>query len=368
MCAPAQIEYIIVIKGEFMNTKSLFVFLSLTLGCFAQTSDAQANRSNTQILDFILDYQEKAVLAVAESMPPEKYDFVPTAGAFQGVRSFADQLKHIAADNYILGAGILGEEAPGNIGPNESGSSSVRTKLEVIAYVRDSFAYMHRAAAAIDDANAPIATPDISPWPAGTATRLGVAIEDCVHIWDHYGQLVEYLRMNGIVPPGSRPDSNAIVIAHSTPNMSQALDFWISNSEKEVISAADAMPEQKHSFVPTGGEFAVVRTFAEQLKHLAANNYRMAARMLGQAATPDQEAELGPKDIQTKSQIATLHQAVATVTAENAVAPVFALWAGTGRQNTRVQFAVDAIAHSYDHHGQMVEYLRMNGIIPPAGR
>ena len=46
--------------------------------------------------------------------------------------------------------------------------------------------------------------PEISPWPAGTATRLGVAIEDCIHSWDHYGQLVEYLRMNGIIPPASR--------------------------------------------------------------------------------------------------------------------------------------------------------------------
>jgi hypothetical protein len=63
---------------------------------------------------------------------------------------------------------------------------------------------MHRAAAAIDDANSPIPTPKISPWPEGTATRLGVAIEDCVHTWDHYGQLVEYLRMNGVVPPASR--------------------------------------------------------------------------------------------------------------------------------------------------------------------
>jgi hypothetical protein len=64
--------------------------------------------------------------------------------------------------------------------------------------------FMHRAAASIDDANRPIQTPEISPWPDGTATRLGVAIEDCVHTWDHYGQLVEYLRMNSIIPPGSK--------------------------------------------------------------------------------------------------------------------------------------------------------------------
>jgi hypothetical protein len=63
-----------------------------------------------------------------------------------------------------------------------------------------------------------------------------------------------------------------------------------------------------------------------------------------------------------------LHQSVATITMENAVSPVLGARFGTPRQNTRVQFAMDAVAHSYDHYGQMVEYLRMNGIIPPASR
>jgi hypothetical protein len=180
-----------------------FVFLfAITAGCLVQAQ--AADRTNPQIIKFVLDYQEKQVLAVAEAMPKEKYGFVPAAGEFKGVRSFAEQLKHIAADNYLLGAGILEEKAPGNTGPRESGSSAVQTKQQIIAYLKDSFAYMRRAADAIDDAKAPIPTPPISPWPDGTATRLGVAIEDCVHTWDHYGQLVEYLRMNGIIPPASR--------------------------------------------------------------------------------------------------------------------------------------------------------------------
>ncbi|HEV2699107.1 MAG TPA: DinB family protein [Terriglobales bacterium] len=176
-----------------------FVLVSAALG---QT--AAAHRSNTQIINFVLDLQEKRILAAAEAMPEDKFGFTPNAGEFNGVRSFAEQLKHIAADNYLLGAGILGEKPPGDTGPGEKGSSSVRRKSEIIAYVKDSFAYMHRAADVIDDANVPIPTPGISPWPKGTATRLGVAIEDCVHTWDHYGQIVEYLRMNGIIPPASR--------------------------------------------------------------------------------------------------------------------------------------------------------------------
>jgi hypothetical protein len=167
-----------------------------------QSAGMDAHR-NTQIIEYILNWQERAVVAAAEAMPEEKYGFAPTRGNFKGVRTFAAQLKHIAADNYMLGAGILGEKPPVDVGEgtSETGAANVRSKAEITAYLKDSFAYMHKAAAAIDDANAPIPTPDISPWPAGTATRLGVAIEDCVHTYDHYGQLVEYLRMNGIAPP-----------------------------------------------------------------------------------------------------------------------------------------------------------------------
>lgn len=186
-----------------MKTKLLLIIL-LTGVCLAQNVKAKPNRSNAQILDFLLDFQEKRIIEVAEAMPAEKYDFVPPIGEFKGVRTFSEQLKHIAADNYLLGAGILGEDPPGDVNDDERGSASVKTKPQIIAYLKGSFAYMHRAAAAIDDTKTPIPTPHISPWPDGTATRLGVAIEDCLHTWDHYGQLVGYLRMNGIVPPASR--------------------------------------------------------------------------------------------------------------------------------------------------------------------
>lgn len=165
-------------------------------------------------------------------------------------------------------------------------------------------------------------------------------------------------------------------LAQTQITLSQALDYWISNCETEVVSTADAMPEAKYSFAPTAGEFTGVRTFAEQVKHLAANNYRMAARILGETPTPDQEAETGPVAVRSKPEIldylkgsfAALHRSAATITAENALAPVLPGRIATANQNTRVQFAVDAVAHSYNHYGQMVEYLRMNGIVPPASR
>ena len=169
-----------------------------------QAANQSEGRSNRQIIEFILGYQEKVILEAAEAMPAEKYSFVPRHGEFKGVRTFGQQLKHIAVDNYVLGAGILGEAVPVDVGQGENGPASVQTKSQVLEYLKNSFAYFHKAAAAVDDANRPIATPSISPWPDGTATRMGVAVETLVHSWDHYGQLVEYLRMNGIVPPGSQ--------------------------------------------------------------------------------------------------------------------------------------------------------------------
>ncbi len=162
-----------------------------------------------------------------------------------------------------------------------------------------------------------------------------------------------------------------VALAQTRLTVTQALDFWIANTEKEV-SAADAMPEEKYSFAPTAGEFTGARTFAQQVKHLAANNYRMAAYILTQTPTPDQESETGPDAVRSKVQImdyvkgsfAALHRAVAVVNEGNMVEPLTV----PPRQNTRLQLAVDAVTHSYDHYGQMVEYLRMNGIVPPASR
>ena len=157
--------------------------------------------------------------------------------------------------------------------------------------------------------------------------------------------------------------------------VTEALDSWITNTERHVVNVADVMPEDKYSFAPsqTSGEFKGVRTFAEQLKHLAANNYGMAALILGNKASAEQYNETGPDSVKTKAEImeylkgsfVALHKAVATIDDNNVAEPVAT---AISWQKTRVSFAVDAVAHSFDHYGQLVEYLRMNGIIPPDSR
>src|SRR5580693_7113049 len=157
--------------------------------------------------------------------------------------------------------------------------------------------------------------------------------------------------------------------------IAETLDSWIGRVETLVVAGADAMPADKYSFAPpaTYGEFAGVRTFAQQVKHLSANNYRMAALILLQKPTAEMENETGPESVKTKAEImeylkgsfAALHKAVATIDAKNVVEPVPtpSEW-----QKTRLSFAEDVVAHDMNHFGQMVEYLRMNGIIPPESR
>src|ERR1700731_3815125 len=74
----------------------------------------------------------------------------------------------------------------------------------------------------------------------------------------------------------------------------QVLDVMVANAEREIVPAADAMPESKYSFAPTGGEFKGVRTFAEQVKHLAAANYQLGAHVLGERPPHDEQGEKGP--------------------------------------------------------------------------
>jgi hypothetical protein len=157
--------------------------------------------------------------------------------------------------------------------------------------------------------------------------------------------------------------------------IAETLDSWISRVETLVVAGADAMPAEKYSFAPpeTFGEFAGVRTFAQQVKHLSANNYRMAALILLQKPTAEMENETGPESVKTKAEImeylngsfAALHKAVATIDVKNVVEPVPtpSEW-----QKTRLSFAEDVVAHDMNHFGQMVEYLRMNGIVPPESR
>ncbi len=136
--------------------------------------------------------------ALADAMPAEKWGFKPTQGAFASVRTFAEQVKHVACANEAWAKQLRGEKPPDHC--DTGGPNPAATKAEILAYLRDSFAMMDGGIAATREGNL---TARVEGPYAGT-NRLEVLSFALWHVSDHYGQLVEYLRMNGIVPPASR--------------------------------------------------------------------------------------------------------------------------------------------------------------------
>ncbi len=154
-------------------------------------------------LEILLGIVQRNIVTAAEAMPADKYSFAPTEGEFRGVRTFGRQVKHLAATNYILAAAALGENPPADAG-DEAGPDSVQGKAAVLGYLNGSFAQLKKAVDRIGESNGVVKSSPISPLQGGTATRLALTVEALIHAYDHYGQMVEYLRMNGIVPPASR--------------------------------------------------------------------------------------------------------------------------------------------------------------------
>jgi hypothetical protein len=164
-------------------------------------------------------------------------------------------------------------------------------------------------------------------------------------------------------------------LGQSAPTIATAVDQEISTIEKQVVDAADAMPTDKFDFSPEGlhllgADYKGVRTFALQVKHVAASNYALWAPLTGDSIPQNFRGGTGPDELKTKADImkflkdsyAMGHKAAATLTTQNMLQPP------VGSKSSRFHLATFGVAHAYDHYGQMVEYLRMNGILPPASR
>jgi hypothetical protein len=176
----------------------------LTLAAVSMAQDKKSKeerRTVTQVLDSTVSNMEHEFVPAAEAMPEDKFGFVPTNGEFKSARTYGEQIKHVAAVNYIFGAAILGEKVPVDVG-EESGPAALKTKDEIIKYLKDSFVYVHKAVQTVNDKN--MVELVKSPFGEGKVTRLGLAVSVSAHGFDHYGQMVEYLRMNSIIPPASR--------------------------------------------------------------------------------------------------------------------------------------------------------------------
>jgi uncharacterized damage-inducible protein DinB len=143
-----------------------------------------------------MQFAEGAFLSVAEAMPEDKYAFVPTAGKFDGARSFAEQVKHVACAQFGFFNEFEGKKPPDDC--EKGGHDPAKTKAELIKYLKDSFDYSNHVLGTLTAQNA---LDRVEGRYAGPNTKLGISVVAVWHITDHYGQMVEYLRMNGLVPP-----------------------------------------------------------------------------------------------------------------------------------------------------------------------
>ena len=146
---------------------------------------------------------EKEIVEAAEAMPEDKFNFSPESlnipgDDFKGVRTFALQVKHVATSNYFIWSHLTGDKLPEGL-KDGNGPDNLKTKADIIQFLKDSFALGHRAAATLTTQNM------LENAENSKSSRLHLATFGVAHAFDHYGQMVEYLRMNGIVPPASRP-------------------------------------------------------------------------------------------------------------------------------------------------------------------
>src|ERR1700743_1712775 len=148
-----------------------------------------------QAFTSLLNDQEGQIVGAAEAMPADKFNYAPTSGEFKVARTFAPQIAHVAQAQYFFfgGFGVKPAIDPQSIG-------KLKSKEEIVAALKASFAYAKKAAVTITPENAFADMKDVD----GASTRATIAAVDLAHNNDHYGQMVVYLRLNGIVPPASR--------------------------------------------------------------------------------------------------------------------------------------------------------------------
>jgi hypothetical protein len=203
---------------KFLKVTFIPAILIFALGAFAQDARKPAAPAAAPtpppapapittfaaLADRQVSQYEKNVVDVAEAMPEDKYNFTPASlnipgAAYKDVRTFAQLIKHTATANFRFWTTLTGEKMPENI-KGTNGPDELKTKAEIVQFLKDSFAVGHRAAKTLTNENAL----EQVPFFRGTSPRLSVVSGAVIHDADEYGQMVEYLRMNGIIPPASR--------------------------------------------------------------------------------------------------------------------------------------------------------------------
>ena len=193
------------LRTLFLCAVSLFA-----LGSQAQTPTPAAKPAPAPTIATAVDIQigilEREFVGAAEAMPDDKFNFTPSGlnipgSEYKGVKTFAEEVRHVAATNFLLWDAVTGDK-PLIATTEDNGPPQLKTKAEIVKYLKDSFALGHKAAKSLTAESSVALVP--SPFGQGQTTKLFCATFAVAHAFDHYGQMVEYLRMNGIIPPASR--------------------------------------------------------------------------------------------------------------------------------------------------------------------
>jgi len=167
-----------------------------------------ADMNIAALYDSQLKIVESEVVSLAEAVPESAYGFAPTQGAFEKVRTFGEQVKHIATVTYMAAAAAAKEKSPVDLGTGEGGPDAVKTKEQIVKFLKDAYAYDHKVIAGLTAENqlemVPAPFPGMPPMPRAAIANLTIW-----HSFDHYGQMAVYARMNGVIPPASRPQPAA---------------------------------------------------------------------------------------------------------------------------------------------------------------
>jgi len=178
-----------------------------------------------------------------------------------------------------------------------------------------------------------------------------------------------------LIPGGNRAQTAPSTASSGQIEPSRALAGPVRLAERAVVSLAEAMPEEKYGFAPSARiftadqktEYAGVRTFAEQVAHIASSNYEYLQAMgIKTDREPSAVLQLKSKSelVQAlKNSYTAAENAIATFTTANVFEAL-----GEHKTGTRAAYAAAIAWHSMDHYGQMVEYARMNGIVPPESK
>ena len=178
-----------------MKLINLFIFY---LACITTCAGQQ---SITSAIERQFNKIESDILTTAEAMPDGKFNFTPENlhiknSNFKGVRTFAGQIMHLATDNILIWSTITGNPVRADI-KDVNGPKTIKTKKDIIEYLKSSFTIGRKAISILTNQNAM----DMIDFRGRKLPRLDLAFYALTHANEHYGQMVTYLRMCGIIPP-----------------------------------------------------------------------------------------------------------------------------------------------------------------------